>query len=137
MEMPSTHLSVKELHTVSCGEIRNLIKWRKNFGSVVLIMFCSGQLLLYGQIFKNTVFCVIYIFQTSIDPSAQTVSVCCRCLVCMESFSGTESWIMLRQDVNSDFYSVHAELCKKNIGTMTVNFQVNYKEATKKSQCSS
>ncbi|WZY73062.1 hypothetical protein YC2023_005302 [Brassica napus] len=108
MEMPSTHLSVKELHTVSCGEIRNLIKWRKNFGSV-----------------------------TSIDPSAQTVSVCCRCLVCMESFSGTESWIMLRQDVNSDFYSVHAELCKKNIGTMTVNFQVNYKEATKKSQCSS
>ncbi|WZY78167.1 hypothetical protein YC2023_024551 [Brassica napus] len=45
MEMPSTHLSVKELHTVSCGEIRNLIKWRKNFGSVVLIMFCCGQVL--------------------------------------------------------------------------------------------
>ncbi|WZZ20134.1 hypothetical protein YC2023_121521 [Brassica napus] len=54
-----------------------------------------------------------------------------------QPFSGTESWIMLRPDVNSDFYSVHAELCKKNIGTMTVNFQVNYKEAEKKNQCSS
>ena len=44
-------------------EIGNLIRWRKNFGNVVLIMFCNGPVertalewrLLYGRIFKTVV----------------------------------------------------------------------------------
>lgn len=61
-KLPSVHLAVEETGTVST-EIGNLIRWRKNFGNVVLIMFCNGPLeptalewrLLYGRIFKTVV----------------------------------------------------------------------------------
>ncbi|PON38852.1 hypothetical protein PanWU01x14_309410 [Parasponia andersonii] len=61
-KLPSVHLSVEETGTVT-SEIGNLIRWRKNFGNVVLIMFCSGPVertalewrLLYGRIFKTVV----------------------------------------------------------------------------------
>ncbi|XP_021282445.1 probable glycosyltransferase STELLO1 [Herrania umbratica] len=61
-KLPSVHLAVEETGTVSY-EIGNLIRWRKNFGNVVLIMFCSGPVertalewrLLYGRIFKTVV----------------------------------------------------------------------------------
>ncbi|KAL4309741.1 hypothetical protein GQ457_01G013650 [Hibiscus cannabinus] len=60
--LPSVHLAVEETGTVS-SEIGNLIRWRKNFGNVVLIMFCNGPVertalewrLLYGRIFKTLV----------------------------------------------------------------------------------
>ncbi|GAB4851614.1 sugar transporter-like protein [Ancistrocladus abbreviatus] len=60
--LPSVHLGVEETGTVSY-EIGNLIRWRKNFGNVVLIMFCSGPVertalewrLLYGRIFKTVI----------------------------------------------------------------------------------
>lgn len=39
----------------------------------------------------------------------------------------------MRASGNADWYSVQAELVKKIVGTMPVHFQVNYKEATKKS----
>ncbi|KAE8683602.1 putative Magnesium-chelatase subunit H [Hibiscus syriacus] len=60
--LPSVHLAVEETGTVS-SEIGNLIRWRKNFGNVVLIMFCNGPVertalewrLLYGRIFKTVV----------------------------------------------------------------------------------
>lgn len=61
-KLPSVHLGVEETGTVNY-EIGNLIRWRKNFGNVVLIMFCNGPVertalewrLLYGRIFKTVV----------------------------------------------------------------------------------
>ncbi|XP_062002848.1 probable glycosyltransferase STELLO1 [Rosa rugosa] len=61
-KFPSVHLGVEETGTVNY-EIGNLIRWRKNFGNVVLIMFCSGPVertalewrLLYGRIFKTVI----------------------------------------------------------------------------------
>lgn len=61
-KLPSVHLGVEETGTVNY-EIANLIHWRKNFGNVVLIMFCSGPVertalewrLLYGRVFKTVI----------------------------------------------------------------------------------
>ncbi|KZV36356.1 hypothetical protein F511_03797 [Dorcoceras hygrometricum] len=61
-KLPSVHLGVEETGTVNY-EIGNLITWRKNFGNVVLIMFCNGPVertalewrLLYGRIFKTVI----------------------------------------------------------------------------------
>ncbi|KAF6140714.1 hypothetical protein GIB67_035141 [Kingdonia uniflora] len=61
-KLPSVHLGVEEVGSVNY-EIGNLIRWRKNFGNVVLIMFCTGPVertalewrLLYGRIFKTVV----------------------------------------------------------------------------------
>lgn len=61
-KLPSVHLGVEEVGTVNY-EIGNLIRWRKNFGNVVLVMFCSGPVertalewrLLYGRIFKTVI----------------------------------------------------------------------------------
>lgn len=61
-KLPSVHLGVEEIGTVNY-EIGNLIRWRKNFGNVVLIMYCSGSVertalewrLLYGRIFKTVI----------------------------------------------------------------------------------
>ncbi|PON74256.1 hypothetical protein PanWU01x14_050880 [Parasponia andersonii] len=61
-KLPCVHLGVKESETVNY-EIGNLVRWRKNFGNIVLIMFVSGSVegtalewrLLYGRIFKTVV----------------------------------------------------------------------------------
>lgn len=61
-KLPSVHLGVEETGSVNY-EIGNLIRWRKNFGNVVLVMFCSGPVertalewrLLYGRIFKTVI----------------------------------------------------------------------------------
>ncbi|KMT15027.1 hypothetical protein BVRB_3g061520 [Beta vulgaris subsp. vulgaris] len=61
-KLPSVHLGVEEIGSVNY-EIGNLIRWRKNFGNVVLVMFCSGPVertalewrLLYGRIFKTVI----------------------------------------------------------------------------------
>ncbi|CAN1256125.1 Probable glycosyltransferase STELLO1 [Linum perenne] len=61
-KLPSVHLGVEETGTVNY-EIGNLIRWRKNFGNIVLVMFCSGPVertalewrLLYGRIFKTVI----------------------------------------------------------------------------------
>ncbi|KAK9128726.1 hypothetical protein Syun_017523 [Stephania yunnanensis] len=61
-KLPSMHLGVEEAGAVNY-EIGNLIRWRKNFGNVVLIMFCSVPVdctalewrLLYGRIFKTVI----------------------------------------------------------------------------------
>ncbi|GAB2267018.1 sugar transporter-like protein [Dionaea muscipula] len=61
-KLPSMHLGVEETGTVNY-EIGNLIRWRKNFGNVVLVIFCSRPVehtalewrLLYGRIFKTVI----------------------------------------------------------------------------------
>ncbi|KAK9283904.1 hypothetical protein L1049_012159 [Liquidambar formosana] len=61
-KLASVHLGVEEAGTVNY-EIGNLIRWRKHFGNVVLIMFVTRPVerttlewrLLYGRIFKTVV----------------------------------------------------------------------------------
>ncbi|KAJ6790722.1 putative glycosyltransferase STELLO2 [Iris pallida] len=61
-ELPSVHLGVEEVGSVN-NEIENLIRWRKNFGNIVLVLFVSGSVertalewrLLYGRIFKTVI----------------------------------------------------------------------------------
>ncbi|XP_019150993.1 PREDICTED: probable glycosyltransferase STELLO1 [Ipomoea nil] len=61
-KLPSVHLGVEESGVVNY-EIGNLIRWRKRFGKVVLIMFVSSSVqqtalewrLLYGRVFKTVV----------------------------------------------------------------------------------
>ncbi|KAL7601186.1 hypothetical protein Lser_V15G26305 [Lactuca serriola] len=61
-KLPSVYLGVEETSTVNY-EIGNLVRWRKNFGNVVLIMFCNGDVertalewrLLYGRVFKSVI----------------------------------------------------------------------------------
>ncbi|KAK7275214.1 hypothetical protein RIF29_16323 [Crotalaria pallida] len=61
-KLSSIHLGVEEAGAVNY-EIGNLIRWRKTFGNVVLILHCSGPVertalkwrLLYGRIFKTVV----------------------------------------------------------------------------------
>jgi hypothetical protein len=61
-KLPSVHLGVEEIGEVST-EIANLIKWRKHFGDIVLIVHCAEHVdrttlewrLLYGRIFRAVV----------------------------------------------------------------------------------
>lgn len=61
-KLPSVHLGVEEIGEVST-EIGNLIKWRKHFGDIVLIVHCTELVdrtalewrLLYGRIFRAVV----------------------------------------------------------------------------------
>uniref|UniRef100_A0ACD5UKG7 Uncharacterized protein n=1 Tax=Avena sativa TaxID=4498 RepID=A0ACD5UKG7_AVESA len=61
-KLPSVHLGAEEIGEVST-EIGNLIKWRKHFGDVVLIVQCTEPVdrtalewrLLYGRIFRAVV----------------------------------------------------------------------------------
>nr|XP_043611134.1 probable glycosyltransferase STELLO2 [Erigeron canadensis] len=61
-KLPSVFLGVDETNTVNY-EIGNLVRWRKNFGNVVLIMYSNGPVertalewrLLYGRIFKSVI----------------------------------------------------------------------------------
>jgi hypothetical protein len=61
-KLPSVHLGAEEIGEVST-EIGNLIKWRKHFGDVVLIVHCTEPVvrtalewrLLYGRIFRAVV----------------------------------------------------------------------------------
>lgn len=61
-KISSVHLGVDE-SGIANYEIGNLIRWRRRFGNVVLIMHCSGPVegtalewrLLYGRIFKTVV----------------------------------------------------------------------------------
>ncbi|BAF22417.2 Os07g0656400 [Oryza sativa Japonica Group] len=61
-KLPTVHLGVEEIGEVST-EIGNLIKWRKHFGDVVLIVHCTVPVdrvalewrLLYGRIFRAVV----------------------------------------------------------------------------------
>lgn len=61
-KLPSVYLGVDEKNSVNY-EIGNLVRWRKNFGNIILIMFCNEPVertalewrLLYGRIFKSVI----------------------------------------------------------------------------------
>eukprot|EP00249_Psilotum_nudum_P009356 c21875_g2_i1 orf=197-2620(+) len=62
LRLPSVHLGVEEASSVS-SQIDNLLRWRKFYGNIVLILHCSwpfnhtalGWKILYGRIFKSVV----------------------------------------------------------------------------------
>ncbi|XP_050227487.1 probable glycosyltransferase STELLO2 [Mercurialis annua] len=172
-KLPSVHLGVEEIGTVNY-EIGNLIRWRKNFGNVVLIMFCTGPVertalewrLLYGRIFKTV---VILSHQRNDDLAVEegNLEQLYRHLPkIFDRFTSAEGFLFLKDDTvlnywnllqadktklwitdkvskswstvstsgNSDWYAKQAEMVKKIVGSMPVNFQVNYKDAMKNDQ---
>ena len=62
IKLPSVHLGVEEANKKG-SEVENLIKWRKFYGNIVLILECSWPLnhtalawkMLYGRMFKSVV----------------------------------------------------------------------------------
>lgn len=62
LSLPSIHLGVVESSTVG-SEIGNLLKWKKFFGRIVLILQCTwpvsgtalGWRMLYGRMFRNVI----------------------------------------------------------------------------------
>ncbi|CAA7060193.1 unnamed protein product [Microthlaspi erraticum] len=171
-KLPSVHLGVEEIGTVS-SEIGDLIKWRKSFGNIVLVMFCKGPVertalewrLLYGRVFKTVVILSsrknsdLYVEEANLDHIYKYLPKIFDRYSSGDGFlfveddtilnywnliqadktklwttdKVSESWTTVRSAGNSDWYSVQAELVKKIVGTMPVNFQVSYKEATMKS----
>lgn len=62
IKLPSVHLGVEEASVVG-SEIENLMKWRKFYGNIVLVLECSWPLnhtalawkMLYGRMFKSVI----------------------------------------------------------------------------------
>ncbi|CAL1385674.1 unnamed protein product [Linum trigynum] len=113
-KLPSVHLGVEETGTVNY-EIGNLIRWRKNFGNVVLIMFCSGPVertalewrLLYGRIFKTV---VIFSEQKNEDLAVeqghldQMYKLLPRLF---NRFSSAEGFLFLQDDTILNYWNLH------------------------------
>jgi hypothetical protein len=62
LALPSSHLGVQDTSTVGF-EIGNLLRWKRFYGNIVLIMECTWPVnqtalswrMLYGRIFRNVV----------------------------------------------------------------------------------
>ncbi|CAL1352475.1 unnamed protein product [Linum trigynum] len=113
-KLPSVHLGVEETGTVNY-EIGNLIRWRKNFGNVVLIMFCSGPVertalewrLLYGRIFKTV---VILSEQKNEDLAVEEghLDQMYKLLPKLFSrFSSAEGFLFLQDDTILNYWNLH------------------------------
>ncbi|KAK1386622.1 putative glycosyltransferase STELLO1 [Heracleum sosnowskyi] len=112
-KLPSVHLGVDETGTVNY-EIGNLIRWRKNFGNVVLIMFCSGPVertalewrLLYGRIFKAV---VILSEQKNIDLAVEEAKldhVYKHLPNVLNRFSSAEGFLFLQDDTILNYWNL-------------------------------
>uniref|UniRef100_A0A1D1YBU5 tRNA (Guanine-N(7)-)-methyltransferase subunit trm82 n=1 Tax=Anthurium amnicola TaxID=1678845 RepID=A0A1D1YBU5_9ARAE len=112
-KLPSLHLGVEEAGAVNY-EIGNLIRWRKNFGNVVLIMYCSGPpdrtalewRLLYGRIFKTV---VILSEQSNSDLAVEygQLSHVYRYLPkIFERFTGAEGFLFLQDDMILNYWNL-------------------------------
>ncbi|XP_020108334.1 probable glycosyltransferase STELLO2 [Ananas comosus] len=112
-KLPSVHLGVEETGTVNY-EIGNLIRWRKHFGNVVLIMHCSGPVdrtalewrLLYGRIFKTV---VIMAEQSNSDLAveyghlAQAYKFLPKVF---DQFTGAEGFLFLQDDIIINYWNL-------------------------------
>lgn len=166
-KLPSVHLGVEEVGTVN-NEIGNLIRWRKNFGNVVLIMFCNGPVertalewrLLYGRIFKTV---VILAEQKNVDLAVEEghIEYLYKDLpTIFKKFPSAEgflflqddtvlnywnllqadknklwitdkvfkSWTIVKPEGQDNWFTKQAEMVKKTVSSMSVHFQVSYKE---------
>ncbi|XWS66348.1 hypothetical protein CRYUN_Cryun05aG0191600 [Craigia yunnanensis] len=112
-KLPAVHLAVEETGTVS-SEIGNLIHWRKNFGNVVLIMFCNGPVertalewrLLYGRIFKTV---VILSAQKNSDlavEEGQLDQIYKQLPKIFDRFSSVEGFLFLEDDTILNYWNL-------------------------------
>lgn len=112
-KLPSVHLGVEESGTVNY-EIGNLIRWRKNFGNVVLIMFVAGPVqqtalewrLLYGRVFKTVV-----ILSTQADADlaveqGQLDQVYKYLPRILERFNSTEGFLFLQDNTVLNYWNL-------------------------------
>ncbi|KAK4773044.1 hypothetical protein SAY87_028063 [Trapa incisa] len=109
----SVHLGAEEVEAVNY-EIGNLIRWRKYFGNVVLIMFCSGQVertalewrLLYGRIFRT----VVILSEQKNDELAiedgHLDQVYKRLPSIFNRFTSAEGFIFLRDDTILNYWNL-------------------------------
>ncbi|XVE61126.1 hypothetical protein DITRI_Ditri06bG0014700 [Diplodiscus trichospermus] len=119
-KFPSMHLAVEEAGTVS-SEIGNLIRWRKSFGNIVLVMFCKSPVertalewrLLYGRIFKTV---VILSTQKNSDlavEEGQLDQIYKHLPTIFDRFSGVEGFLFLEDDTILNYWNLlHADLTK-------------------------
>ncbi|KAF8403784.1 hypothetical protein HHK36_011890 [Tetracentron sinense] len=112
-KLPSVHLGVEETGTVNY-EIGNLVRWRKNYGNVVLIMFCSGPVestalewrLLYGRIFKTL---VIMSEQSNVDlavEQGQLDQVYKYLPKIFDRFTGAEGFLFLQDNTILNYWNL-------------------------------
>ncbi|KAK4580570.1 hypothetical protein RGQ29_024277 [Quercus rubra] len=112
-KLPSVHLGVEETGTVNY-EIANLIRWRKNFGNVVLIMFCNGPVertalewrLLYGRIFKTVI-----IFSGAKNPDlaveeGQWEQLYKHLPKIFDRYTGAEGFLFLQDDTILNYWNL-------------------------------
>ncbi|XVF56150.1 hypothetical protein PTKIN_Ptkin06aG0094000 [Pterospermum kingtungense] len=112
-KLPSVHLAVEETGTVS-SEIGSLIRWRNNFGNVVLILFCNGPVertalewrLLYGRIFKTV---VILSAQKNSDlavEEGQLDQIYKHLPKIFDQFSSVEGFLFLEDDTILNYWNL-------------------------------
>ncbi|WOG98077.1 hypothetical protein DCAR_0417418 [Daucus carota subsp. sativus] len=112
-KLPSVHLGVDESGTVNY-EIGNLIRWRKNFGNVVLIMFCTGPIertalewrLLYGRIFKSV---IILSEQKNVDLAVEEAKldhVYKHLPNILNRFTSAEGFLFLQDDTILNYWNL-------------------------------
>ncbi|KAI9160924.1 hypothetical protein LWI28_012820 [Acer negundo] len=119
-KLPSVHLGVEETGTVSY-EIGNLIRWRKNFGNVVLIMFCSGPVertalewrLLYGRIFKTVVILSEQKNEDLAVQAGQLEHVYRHLPTIFDRYSSADGFLFLQDDTILNYWNLHQADKKK------------------------
>ncbi|GAA0154127.1 glycosyltransferase [Lithospermum erythrorhizon] len=112
-KLPSVHLGVEEIGTVNY-EIGNLIRWRKYFGNVVMIMFCNGPVertalewrLLYGRIFKTV---IILSKEKNVDlavEAGQLEHIYKKLPKILQRYSSADGFIFLQDDTVLNYWNL-------------------------------
>ncbi|XP_021740987.1 probable glycosyltransferase STELLO1 [Chenopodium quinoa] len=112
-KLPSVHLGVEETGSVNY-EIGNLIRWRKNFGNIVLVMFCSGPVersalewrLLYGRIFKTVIILSSQKNEDLIVDQAQLDYVYKQLPTIMNRYSSAEGFLFLQDNTILNYWNL-------------------------------
>ncbi|CAH8265598.1 unnamed protein product [Arabidopsis lyrata] len=126
--LPSVHLGVEETGTVST-EIGNLIRWRKNFGNVLLVVFCNGPVertalewrLLYGRIFKTVVILSsqknsdLYVEEAKLDHIYKHLPKI------FDRYSSAEGFLFVEDDTILNYWNLRFGLQRQGIKVMDVS----------------
>lgn len=112
-KLPSVHLGVEEIGTVNY-EIGNLIRWRKNFGNVVLVMFCSGPVertalewrLLYGRIFKTVIILSEHRNKDLAVHQGQLDYIYKKLPIVMKRYSSAEGFLFLHDNTILNYWNL-------------------------------
>lgn len=112
-KLPSMHLGVEESLTVNY-EIGNLIRWKKSFGNVVLIMFVSGPVqqtalewrLLYGRIFKTVVILSTQAYADLAVEQGQLDQIYKYLPKIFDRFNSTEGFLVLHDNTILNYWNL-------------------------------